>query len=171
MMLEKQTPWPNPLRVMPVVREANNDIALTTHQILKVADVLGGSTVDDELAMVRSAWIGYQSTRARDSIYEYLTAVFQIVARWKKQRRAKASSHLALRATMQRGAIRIDEPFATVICCTSDPCKVDAKTRNKWARALRYAERFKPDNQSLAQFIKNEGGINECAAQCSDRLS
>jgi hypothetical protein len=36
--------------------------------------------------------------------------------------------------------------------------------------ALRYAERFKPDNQGLAEFIKSKGGINECAARRSDRI-
>jgi hypothetical protein len=64
MMLEKQTPWSNPTRA-PVVRETDNGIALTTQQILQIAGVLG-STVEDELATVRSAWISYQSTRERD---------------------------------------------------------------------------------------------------------
>jgi hypothetical protein len=81
-MLEKQTPWSNPLRV-PVVREADNGIALTTQQILQIAGILG-PTVDDELATVRSAWIGYQSTRERDAVYKYLTAVFEIVVHWKE---------------------------------------------------------------------------------------
>ena len=35
---------------------------------------------------------------------------------------------------------------------------------------LRCAEQFKPNAQGLAQFIKSKGGINECAAQWSDRL-
>jgi hypothetical protein len=167
-MLEKQTPWPNPPRV-PVVREADNGIALTTQQILQIAGVLG-STVEDELAMVRSAWIGYQSTRARDAVYKYLTAVFEIVNCWKKQNRAKTKSNQVLTANKSRRAIKSKEPFSIVIYCTSDPCKVDAKTRSKWSRALRHAERFKPDNQSLAQFIRNTGGINACAAHGSDPL-
>ena len=153
-MLEKQITWPNPLRA-PVGCEADNGIALTTQQILQIAGVLG-STVDDELAMVRSAWISYQSTRERDSIYKYLTAVFEIVSRWKEQKRAKTRSNQVLAATKSTKAIKSKEPFAVVICCTSDPHRVDARMRSKWSRALRYAERLKPDNQGLVDFIKHK---------------
>jgi hypothetical protein len=121
--------------------------------------------VDDELAVARAAWNEYQSTRKRDVIYPYLSAVFGIVGRWKKQHCAKARSHQLIASANEHRAIRTREPFAVAIFCTSDPGKVDAKTRSKWSRALRYAEKFKPDNQSLAQFIKNKGGINECAAR------
>jgi len=121
------------------------------------------SAAEDELAHARMAWTEYQSTRERDAVYQYLTAVFEVVGLWKKQRRAKASSLQALAATKHPGAIRIQEPFAIVIFCTSDPRTVDARTRNKWARALQFAERFKPVAQGLAQFIKSRGGINACA--------
>jgi hypothetical protein len=120
--------------------------------------------------MVRSAWIAYQSTRERDAVYKYLTAVFETVSRWKKQNCANTKSNQAFAATNSTKAIRTNEPFAVVIWCTSDPHRVDAKTRNKWARAPRHAGRFKPDNQSLTQFIRNTGGVNACAAQWSDRL-
>ncbi len=123
------------------------------------------SPVDGELAEARMAWKKYQSTRRRDAIYGYLARVFEIVRRWKEEHRVKASSHQALRATGRANRIRKLEPFAVVILCTSDPGAVDAKTRSKWSRALRYCERFKRDTQSLAQFIKSEGGINECAAR------
>ena len=53
--------------------------------------------------------------RERDAIYGYLGAVFQIVARWKEQHRAKAGSHQALNANKQHGTIRTNEPFAVVI--------------------------------------------------------
>jgi hypothetical protein len=79
----------------------------------------------------RRAWIAYQSSRARDSIYKYLTAVFEIVSRWKKQNCAKTKSNQALAATKSTKAIRTNEPFAVIIWCTSDPHRVDAKTRNK----------------------------------------
>ena len=102
-------------------------------------------------------------------MYLYLSAVFEIVQRWKKQRRAKASSRQALAATKHPGAIRIQEPFAIVIFCTSDPRTVDARMRSKWARALRFAEEFKPNAQGVAQFIKSQGGTNECAEQFSGR--
>ncbi len=122
-----------------------------------------GSAVEDELLQARIAWKRYQSTRRRDAIYDYLQVIFRIVHRWRKEHRTKKSSHQALKATGRGNRVRNVEPFAVVIFCSSDPRKVDAKTRSKWSRALRYVERFKPDTQSLAQFIKSLGGINECA--------
>ncbi|MGE5306226.1 MAG: hypothetical protein ACM3TN_23200, partial [Alphaproteobacteria bacterium] len=127
-------------------------------------------TAEDELVAARSAWISYQSTRERNAVYRYLSAVFEIVMGWKKQHHAEAKSRQVLARTKLRRTIRIEEPFSIVIFCTSDPCKVDVKTRNKWSRALRYTERFKPDNQSLAAFIKGKGSINKCAAQWSGHL-
>jgi hypothetical protein len=62
-------------------------------------------------------------------------------------------------AAKHRSAIRICEPFAAIICCISDPLELNAKTRSKWSRVLRFAERFKPNAQGLAQFIKSQGGI------------
>ena len=162
-MFVNQPPWSISART-PIGRGVNRSIAPTTQQVLQIADVLEPA-VDDELAAARSAWSKYQSTRQRDAVYLYLTAVFEIVGRWKKQHRAKARSQQALAATKEPGAIRTREPFAVVIFCTSDPFKADAKTRSKWSRALRYAEQFKPDTQGLAQFIKRKGGINECAAR------
>ena len=164
-MLLKQTPSSVPLQATVVPRTDRRRIAPpTTQQLLQIVDVLD-SVADDDLAVARSAWIGYRSTRKRDAVYPYLSAVFGIVGRWKKQHRAKARSQQALAAAKGRDAIRAREPFSVVIFCTSDPCKVDAKTRSKWSRALRYAEQFKPDSQGLAQFMKNKGGINECAGR------
>jgi hypothetical protein len=55
------------------------------------------------------------------------------------------------------------EAFSIMIFCTADPNVVDAKTRSKWSRVLRYARKAKPAEQSLTEFIKSNGGINECA--------
>lgn len=147
----------------------NRRIALTTQQISKIAQIFD-PTIEQELKTARTAWTGYQSTRQRDAVYPYLSAVFEIVTRWKKQHRAKTSSQQALIAASKSSGIKIDGPFAVVIFCTSDAGKLDAKTRSKWSRALRYAERFKPATQDLAEFIKTKGGINECADQFSRRL-
>ena len=141
------------------------------HRILpdtKIERIAGGSNtaVEDELAQARMTWRAYRSSRERDAVYQYLTAVFKIVRRWKKQRRVNAGSLQALAATRHPGVIRISEPCAVVIFTTSDPSVLNAKTRSKWARALQFAEQVKPNAQSLAQFIKSQGGINECADEC-----
>jgi len=113
--------------------------------------------------------VRYQSTRQRDAVYDYLNAVFEIVRRWRKEQRRKASSHQALVATKQRRAIRTDDPFAVVIFCTADREIADAKTTSKWSRVLRYARMVKPANQRLTDFIKSKGGINACAARFARR--
>jgi hypothetical protein len=113
--------------------------------------------------------VEFQSNRERPAIYGYLDAVFQLVVRWKKERRSKTSSLQALAAAKHPGSIRIPEPFAVAIFATYDPRVVDAKTRSKWGRGLQFAEQCKPVAQNLAQFIKSQGGINACAEQFSDR--
>ncbi len=162
-MLHKQQPRLPRTRAIVPPQAFGRRIAPERHNRQIVS--LSHSVVEYELISARVAWKEYQSTRKRDAVYDYLGKVFAIVRRWKKEHLAKAKSHQALRATGRCSLIRSHEPFAAVIFCTSDPRKVDAKTRSKWSRALRYAERFKPGSQSLAQFIKSRGGINECAAR------
>ena len=166
-MLGRDTPWVTPPRVSATPPSNNRRIALTTQQISKIARVFD-PTIEEDLEKARTAWTEYQSNRRRDAVYPYLSAVFEIVVCWKKQHRAKVSSQQALIAA-KTGEIKIDEPFAAVTFCTSDAGKLDTKTRSKWSRALRYAERSKPDTQDLAEFIKSKGGINECADQYSCR--
>ena len=125
----------------------------------------------DELDKPRRAWKEYQSTRRRDAIYPYLAAVFKIVGRWKEQDIIDTKTHRALKEAVGGNKVRNREPFGVVIFCSSDPSKVDTRTRSKWARALRYAEQFKPEADSLAEFIKRRGGINECAARFSKRVT
>ena len=116
--------------------------------------------VQDELEKARRGYKEYQSTRRRDAIYGYLSEVFATVRRWKQQDNVKTKVDRVLRATGNCIRIRSQEPFAVVILCSSDPRTVDIKTRSKWSRALRYAEQFKPEAESLAKFMKRLGGIN-----------
>ncbi len=132
--------------------------------------IIGVSAVERELIQARIAWRMYQCTRERAAAYDYLGAVFKIVCQWRRERRAKTSAHQALKVTGRGNRIRKVEPFTVVIFCSSDPYKVDGKTRSKWSRALQYCERFKPNTQNLAQFMKRHGGINECAARWSDQI-
>ena len=67
-------------------------------------------------------------------------------------------------------SVRQPEAFATIIRCTSDPGKVDDRTRSKWSRALRYAAESKDLDEPLRDFIKRKGGLNECASRFARRL-
>jgi hypothetical protein len=164
MRIIREAPLPIPPRASAIPQADDLHPTLTAQQIVKIARIFEPAA-GDELAEAHAAWRAYQSTRRRDAVYGYFGAVFEIVRRWKKQLCAKVKSRQALRAAGHRITIRKHEPFAVVILCTSDFRIVDAKTRSKWSRALRYAERFKPDNQSLGQFIKGRGSINECAGE------
>ena len=116
----------------------------------------------EDLARVRIAWEACQASRDRNAIYGYLRAVFDLVTWWAAENRAISRARWALR--IQRIALPTnDEPFATIIFCTSDPGKVDKRTRSKWSRVLRYSAEYKSYSEPLNQFIKRKGGINECA--------
>ncbi len=115
-----------------------------------------------ELAEMDRAWRKYRSTNSRDAVYIYLTSVFGIVTRWRRLNCALNKSRAALRLRPNPPQMKA-EPFGIVIFCTTDPKIVDAKTRSKWSRVLRYAARIKPPGQRLVDFVKSRGGINECA--------
>ena len=159
-MLVERTPRKTPPRATAPPRAVTRRIA--PERKIQIVGT-SRSTVTDELEHARRAWVQYQSTRKRDAVYGYLNAVFEIVQHWKRPHRAKVSSHQALVATKQRRVLRIDEPFGIIIFCTSDPEIADAKTRSKFSRVLRYVRKAKPYSQGLTEFIKSNGGLNECA--------
>jgi hypothetical protein len=117
-----------------------------------------------DLARVRTAWDECQGRRERDAIYRYLTAVFDLVAWWAAEDRALERARKALRL-QNIWPSEHDEPFAAIIFCTSDPGKVDKRTRSKWSRVLRYAAEYKSSSEPLAAFVQRKGGINNCAAR------
>jgi hypothetical protein len=114
------------------------------------------------LVKVHVAWRQFQGNRARDAVYDYLEAVFAIVMHYKVRRRTKR----LLRAAFRFADLRFDktaDPFIAVIRCTCGG-GTDNKLISKWARALRYATLRKPAEMRVNAFIKNVGGVNECAA-------
>jgi hypothetical protein len=122
------------------------------------------------LNRLQTEWGAYQSTRDRDGIYEYLTAVFELVAVWKHEGTGVDYARWALWLRGHRSAVVSPEPFAAVILCTADRKKVDYRTRSKWSRVLRYAAKFKDLDEPLGAYIKRKGGINKCAARFARRL-
>ena len=116
------------------------------------------------LLRLQNEWETVQTSRNRDAIYQYLTAVFEIVMVWATEGKAVNRAHRALHLR-GRKSVREPEPFAAVILCTSDREKVDDRTRSKWSRVLRYAAEYKDLDEPLRNFIKRRGGINACAAR------
>ena len=117
-----------------------------------------------DLLRLRTAWEACQVNRARNAIYSYRTAVFDLVSWWTAEGRALERGYKALRL-QSICPFDSEEPFAAVIRCTAEPAKVDKRTRSKWSRALRYALKYKCHSEPLDQFIKDRGGINACASR------
>jgi hypothetical protein len=118
----------------------------------------------EDLLRVRLAWEDCQTSRDRNAIYGYLTAVFDLVMWWAAEGRAISRARWAL----QLHGLDLpttDEPFAAVILCTADRQKVDKRTRSKWSRVMRYAAEYKTSAEPLAAFVRRKGGINKCAAR------
>jgi hypothetical protein len=122
-----------------------------------------------DLMRVQNAWDESHASRERDAIYIYLTAVFELVAWWMAQNRARERAQKALRLR-HITPFHQEEPFAAVIRCTAAPAKVDKRTRSKWSRALRWALAYKSPSEPLDKFIKRKGGINSCAAKFASHL-
>ncbi len=118
---------------------------------------------------LQNEWETVQASRDRDAIYQYLTAVFELVMWWAMEGKAvkRANRALPLRGYNSE---REPEPFAAVILCTADRLKVDDRTRSKWSRVLRYAAEYKGLDEPLRSFIKRKSGINKCAARFARRL-
>ena len=122
------------------------------------------------LLRLQNEWEMVQASRDRAAIYGYLAAVFETVMVWAKEGKAVKRAYRALHLR-RYSSVREPEPFAAVILCASNPDKVDARTRSKWSRALRFAAAYKDPDESLRDFVKRQGGINACAERYARRLA
>jgi hypothetical protein len=122
------------------------------------------------LQRLEREWEACESTRARDAVFVYLTAVFELVTVWAHEGTEVDYARWALWLRGHRSAVVSPEPFAAVIFCTADRKKADYRTRSKWSRVLRYAAEYKDLDEPLAAYIKRKGGINKCAARYARRL-
>jgi hypothetical protein len=117
------------------------------------------------LLRLENEWEAVQASRDRDAIYQYLTAVFELVSWWMHEGKAVEYACRALLLHRQRPLLKAPEPFAAVILSTADREQVDFRMRSKWSRVLRYAAKYKDLDEPLADFIRRKGGINKCAAR------
>jgi hypothetical protein len=142
--------------------------ARTSHPRLSPKETIpySSAALRQDLDRLRGIWEDVQSSRDRNAIYGYLTAVYALVSWWAAEGREIDRSRQALRTRLLKVFGR-EDPFAAVIRCTADPGKADKRTRSKWSRVMRYAAAYKPDSELLDRFVKRKGGINACA----DRFS
>jgi hypothetical protein len=111
----------------------------------------------------------FQSQRSRDLVFIYLGAVFKLASFWIRRGRSKKFIRACLQVSKPSLKLK-PEVFAIAIFATSDGEELDAKTRSKWSRALRYVQIEKPKSETVRAFMKRHGGINGCAAEFTDRL-
>lgn len=121
------------------------------------------------LERLEREWHDYQSSRDRDGVYGYLSAVFDLVTWWARYDIARVYARRAMCLKAGQPVDHVPEPFAAIIQCTADPAKVDYRMRSKRSRALRYSARFKRQKETLTGFMKRKGGINACATRFARR--
>ena len=111
------------------------------------------------LKKLEAAFKEYQSTRKRDAVYGYLTAVYRFARQFEKasHRRIVGEHMLSLK---DRGSRKTDNAFSAILRATST---VNEQTRWKWVQCLAFARREKIASDALQSFIKKHDGINECA--------
>lgn len=115
-----------------------------------------------DLVRINKLFSDFQSSRARDSIYPYLTAVYELVEWWTADRREIIRAQLALR-TLGIAIPDEVEPFASIIVATAYPNRLDKRVVSKWSRVLRYVAMCGKRAKSLRRFVSRKGGINACA--------
>ena len=88
------------------------------------------------LLRLENEWEIVPASHSRNAVYGYLTAVFELVTWWEQEGRAVNRAHRALHL---RGYSSVREPERSqaIILCTSDPDKVDDRTRSRWSRCER----------------------------------
>jgi hypothetical protein len=124
---------------------------------------LSSAVLKLELEKLRVVWRQVQHTRQRDAVFEFLEAVYDVVSRF--NRAGDGRKLLRKLHRLDHRLKRIQEPYAAAIHFSTD-YSVDNRTRSKWSRLMRLADQTKKRSELLEDFIRRNGGINECAAQC-----
>jgi hypothetical protein len=126
------------------------------------------NSIRRELEAIVEAFEAAQEDRRRDGIYPYLSRVLRLVRRYGSNKRVGKLIRQVEKFAKLSAPTKVD-PFSFIIRCTSDPDVVNDQLRSKYARALRYAARFKR-RESLQSFSKARGGINGLATRYAARI-
>ena len=149
--------WPKPglmTRGMPIPRALRQTYRAPKSKAPKIS-------VEHWLEKVRDAWDVFQASRARDAVYGFLGAVFEMVMHYKVRRRTSRLRRHAFKFANLPLNNGLDLFTAVIRCTCAD--RADSKTISKWARALRYAAHCNVPRTRLKMFMKKAGGVNACA--------
>ena len=121
---------------------------------------ISSGALEIELERLCVVWARVQAERRRDAVYDFLETAYELVSKF--NRSGKGASLLRKLHELDPALARIREPYAAVIHHCTDYA-LDSRTRSKWSRLLRYAEKAKQVHEPLDDFVRRKGGINECA--------
>jgi len=157
--------WPNPPKEAPTAAWPRYAKNAETRDHLS-GKKLSFSVLKIEMEKLRVVWRQVQSTRQRDAVYEFLEAAFDVVSKF--NRAGSGGKLLRKLHRLDCQLKRIHEPYSAVIHYATDH-SLDSRTRSKWSRLMRFAEQTKKRREMLEDFIRRNGGINECASRCRKR--
>ena len=100
-------------------------------------------------------------TRKRDDVYLLMTVIYRIGQKWLKLRVPGALRD----AVAAHEEIRVDRRTKKYVFrfLIELACSVNKKLRSRYANALQYARLCHCPLEGLTEFIKRNGGIEECA--------
>lgn len=145
----------------------------TLRSVIDYAEHCGVSypdaSLNQDLKRLHRVWDKVQRNRARDEIYDFLTAVFELIEWWAAEGQELQRAERALRITGKSVPEKI-EPFAAVLAACLAPDRLDRRYLSRYTRVLRYAAALGCRTKKLEAFIRRNGGLNGCAARFSRRL-
>jgi hypothetical protein len=105
----------------------------------------------------------YHSTRARNAVYGYLTAVYEFAAGFRASRDCKRLAKVMVKR--KERVVRCDQNRFDLLLLASSTPAVNAKARWKWSQCLTHAVYEEIEPADLERFIADFGGVNACAAK------
>lgn len=127
------------------------------------------ASLRQDIRRLCAIWRQVQASRDRDAIYDYLVAVYEIVAWWRVEGRVVGRARRALRIVSSKPT---EDPFVAVIAASVAPARLDRRQLSKYSRVLRFALRLECHPSQFKRFVKDRcGGLNACAERFSRRAS
>jgi hypothetical protein len=127
------------------------------------------AALNQDIERLREHWEKVQASRARDAIYGYLRAAYELVLCWKVECQEIQRARRALKINGLAPPVE-PEPFGAVVAASVSPKKLDRRQLSKYSRVLRYAAARECHPKRLKGFIERHGGLNGAAAKFKRRL-
>jgi hypothetical protein len=126
------------------------------------------ASLNQDLKRLRRVWDRVQHNRARDAIYDFLAAVFELIEWWAAEGQELQRAERALHVTGTSVPEKI-EPFSAVLAACLAPDRLDRRHLSRYARVLQFAAAGGCRTKTLKAFIRRHGGFNGCVAKLSRR--